>query len=1588
MSNSQIIEDLLLEVSVYHPIPDFRNPEHIKTLIYICEQKGYTKLVPLIKETFLGEADAGEEAKKKGLVHLGRGYYGKEKGGEATFQTKDGKLVPIKPTEPSSQPAKPTATAKDEPPADLADLDSSPKEKPQPGPKGAEEKTPEDKEVKQKDDHEIAKEDPEKVLNDPQASMRSKAVARDQHSKNNVAAADAPNKDSDVKGEYKPDPNLEPKVDDKGNVEGTQIPATVKEDPDPKFVNQVATKLDNFYDDVLKEEERAQVVIVDQMKKEGKLPEDFKVVHPMPFGFKHPELKDKPEVQKELADRVKKENKPPHWNLCKVSIPGTNKFCDENIGIPREKMPQLGGKPKSGSEGEAKAKRIADENVRKKMGIANVAPIPPDRQKEYDELYAKENISHVNVEQEFEDYLKSEGISVSEPVEVPAASLKATQSELVGEQVVGMVNSLEEDPNNKFITAPIMVTEDGYVIDGHHRWAAIQAYNMKNSPPNGAKPPIQMKVRIVGEPIETHIPRANSFAERMGIETMSGKAKGGEPETKPEEVNQTLPKADPNAFNSKSDLEKISPEQRNEVSMKIDALNKMVADAKAKGEKAPNYNLCQITIPGTNLYCDDNLGIPREEMPQFKGKPQPGTPAEKMPKDQNGEVDTEPLFRAMLGKNRIKTVETELPSDRLKATQNELVGAKVAGMTAALEKDPNNPGITAPIYVSRDGYVVDGHHRWAAMTSLAMKTGKPTNMKVIVIDMDAKDIIPMANKFAEEQGVAAKKADANKEGETKKPEEKFAVGEKPKPAETPKITDDELGKKAVTQGGKTLYHIGGGYYSDSPNGQAKYIRTESLIDKVTENDNSVWWNLLFEGDIKATVEDGEEGSFREIPKGDRDAATMDSKKAAELSKQEPEKTEPTETETEEGVEIDLDKLAKDAKKRESKLSEKELIKLNKTREAYNKKINSISDKPKGLKTALKNAINGKPLEPSEKKLLADYVRIVEPTSKQPNTFRIYVAKQSGDFSNKINVDFSQTSSDAALIRDVMGSNGVENIATSAFGGKKSTAGQIYSDEKTGKTKVLEQQPEINTNQTTGKIQSIKFGNTTLERLNENEDGISGEEKLRRQRSNRNLDDFGKQISEGKLKFVDTDSGRYPDTAENRAYIIQDSLSKMHNQLLKMAKKAGAKKGSEAMQLLERLKKLSSLNPNENPEAWYKEYNDVFHDIAESKDEPNLGEAWANVAEIWVTIGEMQGKGKGTEQGIIALLPESTTLETVDVIKLGRTTNDANRTIVTIDGISVKKEAGGASAMVPKLKKSSFRNDENAEFKQEIIKFGAGGARNIYGYPNTLADAQNECKRWDKYNDETKDGKKKKEPTISQKNCSIVNAFKNENEYTKHLLTHQTAYQNQMIEQSRKWENDNRLPKGYTNQLLGEMKNQTAEGGMIYNALQKIISINPEYKKLDEKGAKKWEAQMLAKLKNYYLQLYISHAAYNQNVESQDFENDSVYTETDRKTGEGTISIRKSDGIGTLSFMNPAFSVGWNSTGTPSNFAAGRLVPRNKEDEKGKSYGIPVRKGSKPKSSKPSSKKKKKKGLKEILKSLPNPLKEKIANKLKQLKTTK
>jgi hypothetical protein len=253
--------------------------------------------------------------------------------------------------------------------------------------------------------------------------------------------------------------------------------------------------------------------------------------------------------------------------------------------------------------------------------------------------------------------------------------------------------------------------------------------------------------------------------------TKKGQKLGGSDFKSSAEKSNGIPKLKdlmPNADFSNKPLSQVSPIERQQISTVVDKLAELGKQAKEKGEKAPNFNLCQVSIPGTNLYCDGNKGIERADMPQFKGTPQPGSPADKLPKDENGEADTEEFFKKMLNKQGIKVSEpTSVPPDRLKATQSELVGVKVAGMSKVLD-DPNHPAygkITAPIYVSNDGYVLDGHHRWAAVVAHnAAHPDKQIPMNVRVIDEPIEPLVKRSNDFAEKMGIRAKAADTGAAG--------------------------------------------------------------------------------------------------------------------------------------------------------------------------------------------------------------------------------------------------------------------------------------------------------------------------------------------------------------------------------------------------------------------------------------------------------------------------------------------------------------------------------------------------------------------------------------------------------------------------------------------------------------------------------------------------------------------------------------------------------------------------------------------------------------------------------------------------------
>lgn len=212
-------------------------------------------------------------------------------------------------------------------------------------------------------------------------------------------------------------------------------------------------------------------------------------------------------------------------------------------------------------------------------------------------------------------------------------------------------------------------------------------------------------------------------------------------------------------------------------------------------------NLCDIKVAGSNtLFCQTNKGIVRIGMPQLSGQPAVGSPADillhgkdlselkttnpilkeivtdsynkdpkklkiPLPVNISGEVDAAEYFKEYLKKNGKTITLKKVPAAKLQATQSELVTEKVNQMWWALEVGPCNKyyaGIVAPIFVSKDNYVLDGHHRWAAVTANAFGTIDidKAMMEVFqvneVIGNEKSGLVQMANEFANDFGIAAK----------------------------------------------------------------------------------------------------------------------------------------------------------------------------------------------------------------------------------------------------------------------------------------------------------------------------------------------------------------------------------------------------------------------------------------------------------------------------------------------------------------------------------------------------------------------------------------------------------------------------------------------------------------------------------------------------------------------------------------------------------------------------------------------------------------------------------------------------------------
>ncbi len=121
-------------------------------------------------------------------------------------------------------------------------------------------------------------------------------------------------------------------------------------------------------------------------------------------------------------------------------------------------------------------------------------------------------------------------------------------------------------------------------------------------------------------------------------------------------------------------------------------------------------NLCDSTP-----ICDGNLGMSRARMPQIS--------------DEHMSA-----FLEQLKADGVKIQKTSMRADKLKAVQDEI------NSSARSISDGNTH---KPILISRENYILDGHHRWAHI-----RLENPSaSMPVVKIDMPIRQLLKYANDF-------------------------------------------------------------------------------------------------------------------------------------------------------------------------------------------------------------------------------------------------------------------------------------------------------------------------------------------------------------------------------------------------------------------------------------------------------------------------------------------------------------------------------------------------------------------------------------------------------------------------------------------------------------------------------------------------------------------------------------------------------------------------------------------------------------------------------------------------------------------------
>jgi len=147
-------------------------------------------------------------------------------------------------------------------------------------------------------------------------------------------------------------------------------------------------------------------------------------------------------------------------------------------------------------------------------------------------------------------------------------------------------------------------------------------------------------------------------------------------------------------------------------------------------------DITELKVEGTLLFGDEGMGIARKDMPQV--------PAER--RDE---------FLKDLG---VDVSEEDVDPKTLKPIQKEVSGSR-SGAIYMRYKDLGEIPDQQRILISKDGYVIDGHHTWGAAVAFSFENSG-AKLPVYRIDMNAKEALDASLAWTKSQGIEGQAIDA------------------------------------------------------------------------------------------------------------------------------------------------------------------------------------------------------------------------------------------------------------------------------------------------------------------------------------------------------------------------------------------------------------------------------------------------------------------------------------------------------------------------------------------------------------------------------------------------------------------------------------------------------------------------------------------------------------------------------------------------------------------------------------------------------------------------------------------------------------